>query len=221
MHESCQITNVRFFSFINLVNIRIIEEIIRKKILIFHYLYKKTMKKNTLLCLVAIAGTAAAAYLITRRQNRFIKLPVVDNFDINRFVGKWYEIARLDFIHEKNLSHTTAFYSFNEDDTIKVVNKGFDFVKNTWVQSVGKADFVKHEFIGKLKVSFFGPFYSAYNIISLDDDYHYALIFGKNTDYLWFLSREKNIPKAIKNKYLKIARAFGYQTNHLVWVNHN
>lgn len=171
----------------------------------------------------AITGAIAASYLIWKNcenhKNHTKKLKVIDNFDIQRYVGKWYEIARFDFKFEKNMDQTTANYSFNTDNSIKVVNKGFNYIKNEWKESVGKALFSSYESIGKLKVSFFGPFYSAYNIISLDDDYQYALIFGKNTDYIWFLSREKTIPDNILKKYMQLAHNHGYDLSRLVWVN--
>ena len=72
-----------------------------------------------------------------------------------------------------------------------------------------------------LKVSFFGPFYSGYNVLAIDDEYKYALIAGESTKYLWILSREVNIPEEIKNKYLKIAKEIGYNTDDLVWVEHD
>ena len=74
---------------------------------------------------------------------------------------------------------------------------------------------------GKLKVSFFGPFYSGYNIIALDSDYKYALVAGKSLKYLWLLSREKTMPQDVKEEYLKKAKDLGYNTSELIWVKHN
>ena len=113
----------------------------------------------------------------------------VHPFDKNKYLGKWYEIARLDFKFERNLINTTAQYSINADGTIKVVNRGYDTLKNKWESATGKAKFVKDENVAMLKVSFFGPFYSGYNVIAIDKEYKYALIVGKNLKYLWILSR--------------------------------
>lgn len=145
----------------------------------------------------------------------------VQNFEKGKYLGKWYEIARLDFKFEKNLNNTTAEYSLKENGKIKVDNKGYDTLKKQWEQSIGKAKFVKTDTIGMLKVSFFGPFYGGYNVISIDSDYNYALVAGSSLKYLWFVSRDKTMPQEIKDKYLKIAQEIGYNTSDLIWVEHN
>lgn len=145
---------------------------------------------------------------------------VVQNFDPKRYVGKWYEIARFDFFFEKNIDNTTATYTLNDDQTIKVVNRGFNYKKNKWSEAVGKAKFVSSPNEGKLKVSFFGPFYSAYNIVELDPEYRYALIVGRNKNYIWFLSRTPSMPEEVKQKYVDIAESLGYDLSRLVWVEH-
>ncbi|HUH73822.1 MAG TPA: lipocalin family protein [Chitinophagales bacterium] len=144
----------------------------------------------------------------------------VSPFEKEKYLGKWYEIARLDFKFEKNMNNTTAEYSINDNGSIKVENKGYDTVKEKWKQAIGKAKFIGDENVAKLKVSFFGPFYSGYNVIAIDPEYQFALVAGKNTDYLWILSRETSIPDDIKAKYLKIAEDIGYQTSDLIWVEH-
>lgn len=146
---------------------------------------------------------------------------VVKPFDKDRYLGKWYEIARFDFRFEKNMNNTTAEYSLNEDGTIKVVNSGYDTLKKKWKQSVGKAKFRGSPNEAKLKVSFFGPFYGSYNVIALDDQYKYALVAGKNLDYLWILAREKTIPNEIKENYVQLASSIGFKTENLIWVEHN
>tara|TARA_R110002072_G_scaffold37323_7_gene109314 strand:+ start:199 stop:693 length:495 start_codon:yes stop_codon:yes gene_type:complete len=145
----------------------------------------------------------------------------VKPFDKEKYLGKWYEIARKDLKFERNLSNTTAEYSLNDNGTIKVVNRGYNTVKGKWVQAIGKAKFVGKENIAKLKVSFFGPFYSGYNVIAIDNEYRYALIAGESLKYLWILSREENIPEEIKDNYLKIAEEIGYNTSDLIWVKHD
>jgi apolipoprotein D and lipocalin family protein len=146
---------------------------------------------------------------------------VIQDFDKDKYLGNWYEIARLDFIFEKNLNNTTAEYSLNEDGTIKVVNRGYNYIKNKDVASTGKVKFAGDSKEGKLKVSFFGPFYSGYNIIGLDSDYKYALVAGKSLKYLWLLSRDKTMPQEVKEAYLKTAKDLGYKTSELIWVKHN
>jgi len=145
----------------------------------------------------------------------------VQPFYKEKYLGKWYEIARLDFKYEKDLSNVTATYSLNKDGSIRVENEGFNYKKNKWQKVVGKAKFVGDENIGMLKVSFFGPFYSGYNVIAIDDEYKYALVCGKDFGYLWLLSREPFMPEEVKEKYLKIAEDYGFKTSSLVWVEHN
>lgn len=142
----------------------------------------------------------------------------VEAFDKSKYLGTWYEIARLDFYFERNLINTTANYSLNEDGTIKVVNRGYEPFKKEWKESVGKAKFVGKESTGMLKVSFFGPFYGGYNVVALDSNYQYALVAGEKLSYLWILSRQKTIPEQVKKEYLQIAEKIGYKTSDLLWV---
>ncbi|MEO6916551.1 MAG: lipocalin family protein [Chitinophagaceae bacterium] len=142
----------------------------------------------------------------------------VKPFDKVKYLGKWYEIARMDFKFEKNLVNTTAEYSLNPNGTIRVENNGYNTKKEKWKRVIGKAKFVREDNIAMLKVSFFGPFYSGYNVIAIDPEYRYALVAGKNLKYLWILSRSKTIPDQIKNHYLKIAQDIGYNTSKLLWI---
>ncbi len=143
---------------------------------------------------------------------------VVDDFDVEQYLGKWYEIARFDFIHEKNMNNVTAEYSLNKDGSIRVENRGYDYKKGEWKESIGKAKFQGRPTIGSLKVSFFGPFYSGYNIIALDPNYLYSLVVGKNYDYLWILSRTTYIPEDVKSEYLNLADSLGFDLSKLVWT---
>ncbi len=145
----------------------------------------------------------------------------VTPFNKEKYLGKWYEIARMDFRFEKNLNNTTAEYSLNTDGTIKVDNKGFNYLKGKKEEAIGKAKFVGDENIAMLKVSFFGPFYAGYNVIALDEEYKYALVSGDKFKYLWILSRETTVPDEIRSKYLKLAESLGYKTSDLVWVDHD
>lgn len=143
----------------------------------------------------------------------------VQDFELDSYLGKWYEIARLDFRFERGLDNTTAEYSLNKDGSLKVDNRGRRTRTGEYEQAIGKAKFVGDPSVAMLKVSFFGPFYSGYNVIMLDD-YEYALIAGASLDYLWILSRTTTIPDEIKARYLAKARELGYKTEDLVWVQH-
>ncbi|KOP39173.1 lipocalin [Flavobacterium sp. WLB] len=149
------------------------------------------------------------------------KAAAVTNFDKAKYLGKWFEIARLDYKWERNLDNVTAEYSLNDNGTIRVDNKGYDVKKDRWEESIGKAKFVKKDNVGMLKVSFFGPFYSGYNVIAVDSDYKYALVAGESLKYMWILSRETTMPESIKADFLIKAQEIGYNISDLVWVNHD
>lgn len=145
----------------------------------------------------------------------------VSPFELDQYLGKWYEIARIDFFFEKNLNNTTAEYSLLPNGNVKVTNRGYHIKKEKWKQANGKAKFRNSEDIGELKVSFFGPFYAGYNVLALEENYKYALVAGKDEDLLWILSREPTIPENIKNQFLEKAKSIGYDTSRLIWVEHN
>lgn len=150
-------------------------------------------------------------------------IKVVDNIDANQYLGTWYEIARLDHSFERGLQNVTANYIQNNDGTIKVINRGFNTKKNEWKEAEGKAYFVDAAnkdgtYTGKLKVSFFGPFYGSYNIIELDKPYYnYAMVTsGKN--YLWILSRTPQLAYPIKQHLIARAKELGFATDDLIYV---
>ncbi|HMR20370.1 MAG TPA: lipocalin family protein [Sphingobacterium sp.] len=172
-------------------------------------------KKKSLLALTAVAaGTVIYNIWKPVKSN----LPVIQDFDLNQFLGKWYEIARIDFFWEKGLKNVTAEYSKNEDGTIRVNNQGTKIKNNKAKQSIGKAKLATAPHVGALRVSFFGPIYSGYNIMHVSEDYQYALVFGDNLDYMWILSRHKTIPYSIKKIYLDYAEKSGYQLDKIVWT---
>lgn len=166
---------------------------------------------------------AASAMLLNSCSSNTIPegTSAVRPFDVKRYAGKWFEIARLDFKYERGLNNVTADYALNSDGTIKVVNRGYDVKKEKWEEAKGKAKFVDAQDEAKLKVSFFGPFYSGYNVVAIDPDYRYALVAGESLKYLWLLSRETTMPENIKQDYLAKAKAIGYNTEDLVWVAHD
>ncbi len=148
-------------------------------------------------------------------------VPVKD-FDETKYLGKWHEIARLDHSFERGLSKVTAEYDLRSDGGIKVINRGFSVAENKWKEVEGKAYFVKERDEGHLKVSFFGPFYGSYIVFHLDKkNYQYAFVSGYNTSYLWLLSRTPTISKEIKEKFIKKSEALGFDTDNLIFTEHN
>ncbi len=145
----------------------------------------------------------------------------VDNFKLERYLGKWYEIARLDHSFERGLSRVTADYSLQSDGSVRVLNRGYSVKENAWKEAVGKAYFVKGSDQGYLKVSFFGPFYSSYVIFELDhENYQYALVCGPKKSYLWILARNPEISQELKDMLIDKAKNLGFETSKLIFVEH-
>lgn len=144
----------------------------------------------------------------------------VTGFDSEAYLGTWYEAARLDHRFERGLDNVTAVYSKREDGGVSVVNRGFNAKKGEWQTAEGKAYFVSGADVGHLKVSFFGPFYASYVIFDIDGpDYSRAYVSGHNTSYLWLLSRTPTVSAAEKQAFIASAKAKGFDTDALIWVN--
>lgn len=147
------------------------------------------------------------------------KVTPVSNFDLDRYLGKWYEIARLDHSFERGLQRVTAEYSLREDGGVSVVNRGYRTDKQEWKQATGKAYFVDSPEEGYLKVSFFGPFYGSYVIFGLDqENYQYAFISGPDLSYLWLLSRKPVPEPDVVERFIEAAKRIGFNTEELIFV---
>ena len=162
-----------------------------------------------------VTGVAIALTLVACKS----PTPPNSGFDASRYLGKWYEVARLENRFERGLEQVTATYGARSDGGISVVNRGYDPVKKRWNESDGKAYFTGDPSRAALKVSFFGPFYGGYNVIALDKDYRYALVCGPDRDYLWLLARAPKIPPEVKQQMLDIATRQGFDVSKLLWVN--
>lgn len=173
-----------------------------------------SFRKHFLVLLLSLLISACTSY----PEN----IHPVNDFELKRYLGKWYEIARLDHSFERGLDKVTAEYSMRGDGGVKVINKGWHASKNKWRQAEGKAYFVRESNEGYLKVSFFGPFYGAYVIFELDKkDYKYAFISGPDKNYLWFLSRSPTVSKELLNRFIKIAGDYGFDTEKLIYNGNN
>lgn len=143
----------------------------------------------------------------------------VGEFDLQRYLGTWYEIARLDHKFERDLQQVSATYSLLPNGSVEVENKGFSTSKNKWKTATGKAKFVADENTGHLKVSFFGPFYGSYIVFELDEDeYQYALVSGPDRSYLWLLARQPKIDDKLYDSLLLIAQDNGFDVSKLIRV---
>ena len=144
----------------------------------------------------------------------------VTPFDVQRYAGRWYELARLDHDFERGMTDVSAGYTVQADGSVRVVNRGYAPATGQWREAVGKALFTGIPTTGSLKVSFFGPFYGGYHVAALDPDYRWALVLGPDTSYCWILARDKQLPAAQREAIVARARALGVDTSSLIWVPH-
>lgn len=146
----------------------------------------------------------------------------VTGFELERYLGTWYEIARLDHRFERGLTHVTAVYSLRDEGGLRVVNRGYDPDGQEWKEARGKAYFLDDETVGTLEVSFFGPFYGGYNIIALDfENYAWSMVAGPNRSYLWILARSPELPDATLERLIAEARALDFPVDELIRVVHD
>ncbi len=144
----------------------------------------------------------------------------VTGFELDRYLGQWYEIARLDHSFERGLDCVTATYSLRDDGGVRVINRGYNLEEQAWDEAEGRAYFIEEQSVGRLKVSFFGPFYGGYNILELDDDYQWALVAGPDRDYLWILSRTPQMESDTETRLRQRAAELGFPTDELIDVVH-
>jgi len=144
----------------------------------------------------------------------------VENFDAQRYLGTWYEIARLDHVFERGLDGVTATYTLNDDGGIRVLNRGYRAKTSEWVEAEGVARFVGDDTTGHLKVSFFGPFYASYVVFELDEEnYEYAFVSGFSNSYLWLLARTPEVSEELKQRFVQRADALGFAVDELFFVD--
>jgi len=173
------------------------------------------MKRNVFALLFLTLGFGSCA-----QKESNLDLTTVKEFDINRYLGKWYEIGRFDHSFERGMVGTTAMYSLKDDGTIRVVNSGYKNVFDGKLkEAVGKGKFADKNNPAKLKVTFFLWFYGAYNILELDqENYSYALIGSDSDKYLWILSRTPKLKDEDMEFLLRRAKERGYDTSKIIWV---
>ncbi|MBU2965320.1 lipocalin family protein [Amphritea sp. 2_MG-2023] len=143
----------------------------------------------------------------------------VDQFELERYLGQWYEIARLDHSFERGLIQVSAEYTRRDDGGVAVLNRGFSAAKGEWQEAEGKAYFVNDSDQGYLKVSFFGPFYGSYVVFELDHEgYQYAFVSGPDTSYLWLLARTPEVQPEVMQKFMRMAKVRGFDTDAVIVV---
>ena len=147
-------------------------------------------------------------------------LEPVTGFEPERYMGEWYEVARLDHSFERGLTFVTATYTAQEDGSVEVVNRGFDEEDDEWEEAQGSATFQGPRDVASLSVVFFWPFYGGYHVLALDPDYQWSLVCGPSRDYLWILSRTPQLSDDVRTTLVAKARAWGFRTDELIWVPH-
>lgn len=144
------------------------------------------------------------------------KLVPVSPFDAKRYMGTWYEMARIDHRFQKGLVNSRADYTLQSDGTVKVVNQGYNPEKQEQKSVEGVAKFVGEPNVAALKVSFFGPFYGGYNVVALDESYQTALVVGEDASYFWLLARNPNLPEAEVDRLLQQAQSLGVDLSKVI-----
>lgn len=168
-----------------------------------------------ILIALLVATVIAFCFIFTSCTTKLtVDNSTVKSLDLNRFMGRWYEIARFDHKFERGMQQVTTMYAIEKNGKVKVINQGLK--KDKWETSEGKGKLTTTP--GLLRVSFWGPFYSDYRVMTLAPDYSYALIGGDNDKYLWILSRTPQLSQDTRNSLLRDAQRRGYNTNNLIWV---
>ena len=146
-------------------------------------------------------------------------ITAVTPFEVQRYAGTWFEIARLDHSFERGLDNVSARYTLLPNGNLQVINRGFNREKNVWKEAEGLAKFTGDPHTASLKVSFFGPFYGGYHVVALDPAYRWAMVVGADRSYVWILARDKQLPADIRAQLLVKARQLGLAVEKLVWVD--
>ena len=171
-----------------------------------------------LMALLLVGFTLLAAGCASTRPPPGVT--AVTPFDVQRYAGRWYELARLDHSFERGMTDVSAHYTLQADGSVRVVNRGYLPASDQWREAVGRALFTGAPTTGSLKVSFFGPFYGGYHVAALDPDYRWSLVVGPDTGYAWVLARDKQLSAAQRAAIVARAQALGVNTSALIWVAH-
>lgn len=180
----------------------------------------RTLERNVpVLAALALATVGTIAWYALRRPTIPSSIIPVSDFDVARYLGKWYEVARIDHRFERGLQRTQAEYSRKADGSIRVENRGYDPRKREWRIAIGKAKPVLGADVAALKVAFFGPFYAGYNVVALDSKYRWAMVVGSELDKFWILSRTPFLPAGVEERLLRQARDMGVPVERVLWVH--
>lgn len=168
---------------------------------------------------LVLAATAAAAACAREAMTRVpAGIEPVTGFDAARYMGRWYEIARLDHRFERGMTDVTATYSLNPDGSVKVVNRGLR--DGVWKDIEGTARFRADPGTASLAVTFFPGFPGGYHVFALDEAYRWALVSGPTRGYLWLLARDPAMDETTYQRLVALARDQGFDVDGLIRVQH-
>lgn len=176
--------------------------------------------KHIVIITILVGGLSigSTCCIVSKRMSTS-SIPLVKDFELERYLGKWYEIARLPHSFEKNLDFVTATYTVRDDGKIKVLNRGYNSKKKSWKDAEGKAWIPDDKMPARLRVSFFWIFASDYKIIALDaESYTYSMVTSKSKKYLWILSRTPKLDQDIYEKLVGMAAEYGFAVEKLYKV---
>ena len=171
------------------------------------------------LATLALTAVGAVAWYAFRRPAIPDSAIPVSDFDIRRYMGKWYELARIENRWERGLQRTQAEYTLLNNGSVLVENRGYDARKREWNVATGRAKPVFSADVAALKVSFFGPFYDGYNVVALDPQYRWAMVVGSQLDRFWILSRTPVLPTGVQDRLLRQASDMGIEVDRILWVH--
>ena len=168
--------------------------------------------------LISLALAALSLPMLSAAQDVQYDNSPVSQFDLSKYLGTWYEIARFDHSFERGMDNVIAEYLLREDGKIDVVNSGWKNGKFKVADGKAKQPDPLAD-PAHLEVSFFLFFYSDYNVMMIDDDYQIALVGSKSPKYLWILSRTPYVTDSVMDLVLEEASSRGYDINNLIWVD--
>lgn len=180
--------------------------------------YKKTIISTAA---GALAVAAFIAWNKKRNESLVQENDVVEPFSLIKYLGKWYEIARINYNSDEEIIDSTAEFQLHDDGSLRLIYKGYNPEKQKWQRSKGKAKVAGKYDVGLLKVSFLGPFWSYHYVLDITDDYKYALVAGENKSYFRILSRKNDIPEAVALRFLEKANDIGLNIDNIHWMLHS
>ncbi len=143
-----------------------------------------------------------------------LDIPTIPDFNLEKYMGKWYEVARIDNRFQRNMIDVTANYTLKKNGVVEVFNRGYNTKKERWGDAKARGTTTKIPNL--LKVSFFPLTSGNYWVVYVDDNYSVAVVSGGDPEYLWILSREPNISEELLNNLIEKGVAVGHKRDDIM-----